>query len=70
MDSGHGTSLQSRLDELIDGTLDLLERAAAEQVELDPLATILDRLRARGGEIDLAGAPPVMRMLLSGMLDA
>lgn len=52
---------------LVDGILDLLEEASKAGVELDPLAVILERLQARGETIDLADAPPVMRMLLGGM---
>lgn len=59
-------AFQSELDTLIDGVLELLERSAAAGVELDPLATILARLQARGAELDLAGLPPLVRMILEG----
>lgn len=61
-------ALQPRLDAAIDEVLDLLEQASAERVELDPLATIVERMRARGSELDFADAPPLMRMLLEGMM--
>ncbi len=59
--------LQAELDTAIDSTLDVLERAGVAGVELDPLATIIARLRERGAELDLAGMPPLMRMVLEGM---
>ena len=60
---------QQRMNLAIDNVLDTLDDAATDGVEIDPLATILDRVRARGAEIDLASAPPMMRMLLGGMLE-
>lgn len=59
---------QQQLDAAIDDVLDALDAGAAAGVELDPLATILDRVRLRGAEIDLSTAPPMMQMLLGGML--
>jgi hypothetical protein len=59
--------LQARAAFLIDGFLDLLDEAAREGVEVDPLAVILDRLAARGEELDMSEAPPMLRMLLGGM---
>ncbi len=61
--------LQTRMDIAIDQVLDTLDEASAAGVEIDPLATILERVRARGAEIDLESAPPMMRLLLSGMID-
>lgn len=58
---------QAELNTAMDSVLGLLEAAAAADVSLDPLATLLDRVRARGDEIDLENAPPILRMLLSGM---
>lgn len=63
-----GLELQDELDCAIDGVLDLLERAGAEGVEIDPLQTIIARLNARGTALNLEDAPPMMRMLLGGML--
>ncbi len=60
------SDLQADMDAAIDHVLELLERPGAEYV--DPLTTIVARLQARGGEIDLSTAPPLMRMLLEGML--
>lgn len=59
---------QARLDAQIDGVLDILGEAEADGVELDPLQTILARMRERGAEIDLAGLPPMARMLLDGII--
>ncbi len=61
--------MQVRMDKAIDEVLDTLDQASAVGVEIDPLATIIDRVKARGAEIDLSTAPPLMQMLLSGMLD-
>lgn len=58
---------QTQLDGLIDGVLDVLEGSSAAGVELDPLATILERLRARGSELDVSSMPPLVQMLLGGM---
>lgn len=60
--------VQDELDAAIDRVLDVLERAGAEGVEVDPLATIVGRVQARGTELNLDDAPPMMRMLLGGML--
>lgn len=59
--------LQGELDHAIDAVLDILFRAGTEQVELDPLQTIVARMGARGQELDLSQAPPLMQMLLGGM---
>lgn len=59
---------QARAAVLVDGILDLLEESAAAGVELDPLQVIVERLQARGESLDMSEAPPVMRMLLGGML--
>jgi hypothetical protein len=64
-----GLSHQERLDWLIDGVLDVLAEAEQAGVELDPLQTIMARLQARGDELNLDEAPPIMRMLLAGLLD-
>jgi hypothetical protein len=58
------------LDDAIDQVLDVLQIAESEGVELDPLATIIGRVQARGGDLSMDEAPPIVRMLLSGMLDA
>lgn len=60
---------QNRMNAAIDEVLDCLDFASAHEVEIDPLATIIERVKARGAEIDLSTAPPLMQMLLSGMLD-
>jgi hypothetical protein len=62
------SDLQARLDLLIDGILDLLAESVQAGEELDPLASIVSRLQAHGDTIDLDEAPPIMRMLLGGML--
>lgn len=59
---------QVELDAAIDRVLYVLEHGAAAGVELDPLTTIMQRLQARGQSLDLSDAPPVMRMLLAGMM--
>lgn len=61
--------LQADLDAAIDRVLDCLEAAQTAGVELDPLATILARVKARGQDVDLSSAPPLMQMLLAGVLD-
>ena len=61
--------LQARLDAAIDETLDVLDAAEREGAPLDPLQTIVARLQVRGGELDLQAMPPVLQMLLGGMLD-
>lgn len=58
---------QEQLDVAIDRVLDILF-AADGHAELDPLATILDRMRVRGAELDMSQLPPLMQMLLSGAL--
>lgn len=59
---------QIRMNRAIDEVLDTLDRASELGVEIDPLATILDRVRARGADIDLSSAPPLMQMILGPML--
>lgn len=59
---------QRDVDLAIDRVLDLLELAAREGYEVDPLGTIIDRMKARGSDLNLDDAPPMMRMLLGGML--
>lgn len=59
---------QAELDALVDSTLDLLDDASKAGVEVDPLAAIVSRLQARGESINLDEAPPMMRMLLGGMM--
>jgi hypothetical protein len=56
---------QEQLDAAIDSVLDVL--FTAEGQELDPLATIIARMKARGQELDLSEMPPLMAMLLGGM---
>jgi hypothetical protein len=58
---------QLELDGAIDEILDILEESSKAGVELDPLATIVDRLRARGAELDVSALPPIAQMLLGGM---
>lgn len=60
--------LQSRLDSAVDEILDLLAQSVDDGVELDPLGTIVARLQARGEQLDTEGMPPMMQMLLGGML--
>ena len=60
--------MQAELDGAIDTVLEVLDRSFQEGVELDPLQTILGRMRARGADLDLSNAPPLMRMLLEGMM--
>ncbi len=60
---------QDVLNDAIDAVLDALDYASERGVEIDPLATILERVKARGAEIDLDSAPPLVKLLLSGMLD-
>ena len=67
MNSPDAFVYQARLDLLVDDVLTLLEESSQAGVELDPLTTIVERLRVRGAELDLSQAPPMMRMLLSGM---
>lgn len=61
------SDFQGRLDSLVDGILLLLKESGAAGVELDPLGTIVERLRVRGSELDFSQAPPMLRMLLQGM---
>ncbi len=61
------SALQAFLDESIDRVLDVLDVAAARGVEIDPLQTILARVRVRGGDLDFSQLPPVMQMLLGGL---
>lgn len=60
-------TLQDRMDAAVDTVLDLLDEAAREGVGLDPLATIMQRLKARGDELDLSQAPPLLQIILGGM---
>jgi hypothetical protein len=62
------STIQEDLDAAIDTVLDLIEQAEKENVELDPLQTIVARMQARGGDLNLDDAPPLMKMLLGGML--
>lgn len=59
---------QDQLDDAIDRVLDALENAGGAGVSLDPLQTIMARLRARGNSFDFDELPPLMRMLLEGGL--
>lgn len=65
---GLAGELEHELDNLIDQVLDLLERSAAVGVELDPLTAIIARLKERGTEMNLEELPPMMRMLMAGIL--
>lgn len=58
---------QTMLDEAIDSVLNALDYGEKVGVELDPLATIAQRLKARGAELDFSSMPPLVQMLLSGM---
>lgn len=49
----------------IDSVLDVLMGEGGEL--LDPLETILARMKLRGQELDLSTAPPLLQMLLGGM---
>lgn len=62
-------SAQVKLDVAIDQVLDALEEAERHGVEIDPLQTIVARTQARGGVLDLDSLPPVMQMLLGGILE-
>lgn len=64
-----GEELELELETHIDAILSTLDRAGELGVELDPLAAIVGRLRARGESLNLEEAPPLMRMLLGGMLE-
>lgn len=59
--------VQAQLDDAIDRVLDVL--FAAGDTELDPLTTIISRMKARGEELDFSTAPPLIQMLLGGMLE-
>lgn len=61
---------QEWLDAAIDDVLDCLDGAAGAGVELDPLATIIGRVQARGTELSLDDLPVPVRMLLAGMIGA
>lgn len=63
-----GPDLQARLDAAIDEVLDCLEAADKDGVEVDPLQTIVARMQARGANLDLSEQPPIVQMLLGGML--
>ena len=67
MNENPADDYQVQLDDAIDKTLDVFEQAARDGVQLDPLATIMNRLQARGQEINLEEAPPMLRMLMSGL---
>lgn len=58
---------QADLDAAIDTVLDVLFTAGGAGEELDPLATIIDRMKVRGQELDLSEMPPLMQMLLGGI---
>lgn len=62
-------SVQEKLDAAIDAVLDALDNAQANGEEVDPLQTIVARMQARGASMDLSEAPPILRMLLGGMLE-
>jgi hypothetical protein len=55
---------QGELDGTIDDVLDLLFAAADAGVELDPLATIMQRMQARGHQLNMDELPPLARMML------
>lgn len=59
--------VQAQLDDAIDRVLDVL--FSAGDAELDPLTTIISRMKARGEELDFSTAPPLIQMLLGGMLE-
>jgi len=59
---------EQRVADLVDQLLDTMEAAGVEGEAIDPLSIILERLQARGASLDLEGAPPMMRMLLGGMI--
>lgn len=65
--NGEIISYQQALETAVDATIDALENAAAAGIELDPLQTILGRMKERGQALNLDDAPPLLRMLLSGM---
>lgn len=58
---------EAELAGAVDQVLAVLFAADEAGVALDPLACIVDRMRARGEELDLDSMPPLMQMLLSGM---
>ena len=58
-----------QLDEAIGKVLDILDDAGRAGVELDPLESIMRVIRARGDELDLSDAPPLLQMLLGGIID-
>ena len=55
---------QTQLDAAIDDVLDTLEAAARDGVELEPVATIMQRMQARGEEINFDEAPLLLKMML------
>jgi hypothetical protein len=59
-----------QLDAAIDLVLDALEQGQREGVDLNPLESIIRRLHARGEQLDLAGLPPIVQMLVAGMGEA
>lgn len=60
-------NLELELDHHVDNILDVLEQGAAEGIELDPMASIMRRLQARGQDLNMDEMPPLMRMILGGM---
>lgn len=60
-------NLEAELDLHVDAILDLIEQGGAEGVELDPLASIMRRLQARGTEMNVDDMPPLLKMMLSGL---
>ena len=58
---------QTELDDAIDKVLDVLFTEGGS--ELDPFTTIIERMKARGQELDLSEMPPLMQMLLGGMVE-
>lgn len=63
------TLYEAELDTRVGAVLDTIEAAAGAGVELDPLASILRCMRDRGAQVDLAAMPPMMQMLLGGMIE-
>lgn len=67
MSAVNDLDVQTRLDAAIDGVLDVLFSEGGS--ELDPLTTIIGRMKARGQELNLSEMPPLMQMLLGGMTE-
>ena len=59
---------QTQLDAAIDDVLDTLEAASRDGVKLDPVATIMQRMQARGEEINFDEAPLLLKMMLGQMM--